>query len=86
MYKFSHGGISSIVQCLEVKQCIFRMVIETKEQTEKSTHLQCQHEEADILLSFHTLSRTVLGSAIQNYGSDNHRRYNGVSELAAMHT
>ena len=76
--------------------------------TERPSHLQCQHEEADILLAFHANSISsgtimvrstdtdvliiLLGLAgrseginiILDYGSGNHHRYIGVSELAAI--
>ena len=77
-------------------------------ETEKPSHLQCKHEEADTLLAFHINSISsgtiivrstdkdvliiLLGLAgrseginiILDYGSGNHRRYIGVSELAAL--
>ncbi len=92
----SHGGT-----CMKMKNK------EELLETEKPNHLQCQHEEADTLLAFHTNSISsgtilvrstdtdvliiLLGLAgrseginiILDYGSGNHRRYIGVSKLAA---
>lgn len=93
----SHGGT-----CMKMKNK------EEVLETEKPSHLQCQHEEADTLLAFHTNSISsgtilvrstdtdvlviLLGLAgrseginiILDYGSGNHRRYIGVSKLAAI--
>ena len=87
------------------------MKMENKEavlQIKETSHLQCQHEEADTLFAFHTSrisSGTILVRStdtdvfiillglsgrserfdvILDYGSGNHRRYIGVSELAAI--
>ena len=66
---------------------------------EEPNHIQCQHEEADVLLWEHSgkahryrfpiilvgLSGRSEGiNIIQDYGSGNYRRYIGVSKLAVI--
>ncbi len=63
-FSWRNGRNPSMAQSLEVRRCIFHMVVhamkmKNKEElleTEKPNHLQCQHEEADTLLAFHTNS------------------------------